>query len=129
MVTFFKENSMDKALFRAYVKELVNEQIEQSVEKAVKKILPDVLAEAIAEIKEMQPITESVIAAKPKMDRSKLAMLLGLERNGDTISATTKNMVTSIPNGLDINNPIVKPAVDAINRDYSGFMKKLGLTK
>lgn len=117
---------MDKALFRAYVKELVKEQIEESVEKAVKKILPDVLGEAIAEIKGMKPssVNEST-SAKPKIDRSKLASMMGLERHGDTIVATTNNMIVAPPPGLTEDNP----AVQAINKDYSQLMKKMGISK
>jgi len=61
---------MDKALFRAYVKELVKEQIEESVEKAVKKILPEILGEAVAEIKQTQAKSVNETAtAKPKFSR------------------------------------------------------------
>lgn len=119
---------MDKALFRAYVKELVKEQIEESVEKAVKKILPDVLGEAIAEIKGMKPssVNESTtVSSKPKLDRSKLASMMGLERHGDTIVATTQNMIVAPPPGLTEDNPTVQ----AINKDYSQLMKKMGISK
>lgn len=119
---------MDKALFRAYVKELVKEQIEESVEKAVKKILPEVLGEAIAEIKGMQKsqVNESVTASpKPKLDRAKLAAMMGLERHGDTLVATTSKMVTELPPNISEDNPTVQ----AINKDYSALMKKMGLSK
>lgn len=118
---------MDKALFRAYVKELVKEQIEESVEKAVKKILPDVLGEAIAEIKNMQPNRVSETAApKPKVSRAQLAEMMGLERHGDTITATTKNLgpvMATPPHGVSEDNPALK----AINKDYSGLMKAMKL--
>ena len=120
---------MDKALFRAYVKELVKEQIEESVEKAVKKILPEVLGEAIAEIKGMQKpqVNETVAApAKPKLSRSQLAAMMGLERHGDTITATSKNVgpVMPAPPGVSEDNPTLQ----AINRDYSALMKAMKLT-
>ena len=120
---------MDKALFRAYVKELVKEQIEESVEKAVKKILPEVLGEAIAEIKGMQKsqVNETVAApTKPKLDRAKLAAMMGLERHGDTITATSKNVgpvMPTVPTGFTEDNP----AVQAINKDYSAMMKAMKL--
>ena len=118
---------MDKALFRAYVKELVKEQIEESVEKAVKKILPEVLGEAIAEIKNTQKpqVNESVATAKPKLSRGQLAQMIGLERLGDTITATSKNVgpVMQAPEGVDPNNP----ALQAINKDYSALMKAMKL--
>lgn len=116
---------MDKALFRAYVKELVKEQIEESVDKAVRKILPEVLDEAILEIKGSQKIVEST-TTKPKLDRSKLAEMMGLERHGDTIIATTKNLTPTN------NTPTVSednPVMQAINRDYSALMKAMGLSK
>jgi Na+-translocating ferredoxin:NAD+ oxidoreductase RnfG subunit len=114
---------MDKALFRAYVKELVKEQIEESVEKAVKKILPEVLGEAVKEIKSLQESTTVKPTAKPKLDRAKLAEMMGLERLGDTIVATTQNM--QIPSNVRSDDP----AVQAINKDYSELMKKMGLSK
>jgi hypothetical protein len=120
---------MDKALFRAYVKELVREQIEESVEKTVRKLLPNILDEAIAEIKGTQRITESNSTKKPQIDRSKLASMMGLERMGDTLSATTNRMIVPENANVDVNNPNVKPAMEAINRDYSQVMKKLGLAK
>jgi Na+-translocating ferredoxin:NAD+ oxidoreductase RnfG subunit len=106
---------MDKALFRAYVKELVKEQIEESVEKAVKKILPEILGEAVAEIKQTQ--AKSV---------NETAQMMGLERLGDTITATSKNVgpVMPTPEGVDPNNP----ALQAINKDYSALMKAMKLT-
>lgn len=117
---------MDKALFRAYVKELVKEQIEESVEKAVKKILPEILGEAVAEIKQTQPKKVNEVAtAKPKLSRSQLAQMMGLERLGDTITATSKNVgpVMQVPEGVDPNNP----AIQAINKDYSALMKAMKL--
>lgn len=119
---------MDKALFRAYVKELVKEQIDESVEKAVKKLLPEILGEAVAEIKAIQPkaITENTISAKPKIDRNKLAEMMGLERHGDTIVATTKGLNPAVPTtNVSDENPVVQ----AINRDYSQLMKAMGLSK
>jgi Na+-translocating ferredoxin:NAD+ oxidoreductase RnfG subunit len=119
---------MDKALFRAYVKELVKEQIEESVEKAVKKILPEVLGEAIAEIKSVQqPMKVNETAtAKPKLSRGQLAAMMGLERHGDTITATSKNVgpVMQAPQGMTEDNPTLQ----AINRDYSALMKAMKLT-
>ena len=115
---------MDKALFRAYVKELVKEQIEESVEKAVKKILPEILGEAVAEIKNMQPkqVSEST-ATKPKFSRAQLAEMMGLERHGDTIVATTGKVMPTPPVGVSEDNPAVK----AINKDYSSMMKAMKL--
>lgn len=115
---------MDKTLLKAYIRTIVEEE--------VKRILPEMLGEAVAQVKSIQQVNETTsTSARPKMDRSKLAALMGLERNGDTISATTKNMVLpeNIPQGVDLNNPSVKPAVEAITKDYSALMKKMGLSK
>lgn len=122
---------MDKALFRAYVKELVKEQIEESVEKIVKKILPEILGEAVAEIKGSQQVTESSTPQKQKFSKAQLAQMMGLERIGDTISTNTERMrlPDELPPNIDVNNPNVKPAVEAITRDYSALMKKMGMSK
>jgi hypothetical protein len=113
---------MDKALFRAYVKELVKEQIEESVEKAVKKILPKILAEAVAEVKTANRITENNTTVKPTPSRAQLAQMMGLERIGDTIIATSPVMATP-PAGITSDNP----AFQAINKDYSAMMKAMKL--
>lgn len=123
---------MDKALFRAYVKELVKEQIEESVEKAVKKILPEVLGEAVKEIKSLQESTSvaSTASTKPKLDRAKLAELMGLERHGDTIVATTNKMpLPDNVQNVNVNDPNVKSTINAITKDYSELMKKMGMSK
>jgi DNA-binding protein Fis len=116
---------MDKALFRAYVKELVREQIEDSVEKAVRKVLPEILGEAVNEIKTSQPIRENTMTStKPKPSRAQLAQMLGLERHGDTITAKTNSMIMQPPPGVAEDNPVLK----AINKDYSQIMKAMKLT-
>jgi hypothetical protein len=114
---------MDKALFRAYVKELARE----TVQEEVKKLLPKLLGEAVAEIKSSQQ-SASVVEPKKKMSRSQLMEMMGLEQFGDTFVASTKNMNTPImapPPGLAEDNP----AVQAVNKDYSAVMKAMGLTK
>jgi Na+-translocating ferredoxin:NAD+ oxidoreductase RnfG subunit len=117
---------MDKALFRAYVKELVKEQIEESVERAVRKILPEVLNEAVAEIKTQTIRENTEQKQRPKPSRAQLAQMLGLERHGDTITATTGRMgeVMPAPPGIDESNPVYK----AINKDYSQLMKAMKIT-
>jgi hypothetical protein len=111
---------MDKALFRAYVKELVKE----AVEEEVSKVLPKLLGEAISEIKSLQENTVDT-SKKPKISRSQLAEMMGLERHGDTIVATTGKVMPVPPRGMTEDNP----AVQAINRDYSQIMKAMGLSK
>jgi hypothetical protein len=110
---------MDKTMFKGYVRELVRE----AVEDEVKRILPKLLDEAVSQVKNIQ---ESTTSSKPKLDRSKLATMMGLERHGDTITATTNNMMLeNIPPNMSADNPTVK----AITRDYSAVMKAMGLSK
>lgn len=114
---------MDKALFRAYVKELVKE----TVEEEVNKLLPKLLGEAISEIKSLQEGTKTVQQPKAKFSRSQLAEMMGLERHGDTLVATTQNLgpIMQAPRGMSEDNPTLQ----AINKDYSQLMKKMGLSK
>lgn len=113
---------MDKALFRAYVKELVKE----TVEEEVNKLLPKLLGEAITEIKSLQE-TSHTPQQKSKFSRSQLAEMMGLERHGDTLVATSKNVgpIIQPPPGMAEDNPTFQ----AINKDYSAIMKKMGLSK
>lgn len=115
---------MDKALFKAYVRELVKE----TVESEVKKILPKLLAEAVNEVKTIQESNTVQQPQKPKFSRSQLAEMMGLERLGDTIVASTNNMATPKPTQAH-QLPNDNPAVQAINKDYSALMKKMGLSK
>ena len=113
---------MDKALFRAYVKELVKE----TVEEEVKKVLPKLLEEAVSEIKALQETKMPNADSKKKFSRSQLAEMMGLERHGDTIVASTKNMgpvMATPPVGVSQDNP----AFQAINKDYSAIMKAMKL--
>jgi hypothetical protein len=113
---------MDKALFRAYIRELVKEMVEDEVGK----VLPKLLGEAVAEIKTLQENKVVPVPAKQKLDRTKLAQLMGLDRmDEDTLVASTKNMITNLPPNVAPDNP----AVQAINKDYSAMMKKMGLSK
>jgi hypothetical protein len=110
---------MDKTMFRGYVRELVRE----AVEVEVKRILPKLLEEAVSQVKTLQE--SSTTAPRPKLDRGKLAAIMGLERHGDTVTASTNNMMADIPPNLSADNP----AVQAITKDYSALMKAMGLTK
>lgn len=112
---------MDKTLFKAYVRELVKE----TVEDEVKKVLPKLLEEAVQEVRSLQESTTKTTKPKSQLDRAKLAEMMGLERHGDTITASTRNMITPPPPGLSADDPTVQ----AINKDYSALMKKMGLSK
>jgi hypothetical protein len=113
---------MDKTMFKGYVRELVRE----AVQEEVKRLLPKLLDEAINEVKSLQENTSTTGAAtKPKLDRSRLASMMGLERHGDTLVASnnTGPVMTAPPPGVTPDNP----AFQAINKDYSAMMKAMKL--
>ena len=121
---------MDKQLFKAYVRTIVEEE--------VKKILPELLGEAVREIKQLSESTTKVMPQqqlkKPTIDRSRLAELMGISYDGETIRATTEGL--SSPHtltGMDAaGNKVQVPASDvnpevvsALTRDYSQLMKAM----
>lgn len=113
---------MDKTLLKAYIRTIVEEE--------VNRILPDLLGEAVAQIKGTQQVNETAAAPnKPKLDRSKLAAMMGLEKLGDTLSAHTGRMVTQAPTEIPAGLKEDDPAVVAVTKDYSQLMKKMGLSK
>lgn len=108
---------MDKTLFKAYVRTIVEEE--------VKKILPNLLAEAVSEIKQL---SESAPAAPTKptqqVDRARLAELMGIDYDGDTLHARGPSSSTTFVNP----NAAPPEITEKINRDYSQLMKKMGLS-
>ena len=107
---------MDKTLFKAYVKTIVEEE--------VKKILPNLLAEAVSEIKQLsESTTPTQSQKKTTIDRGRLAELMGIEYDGETIHARGPSSTTFV-------NPNAAPPeiTEKINRDYSQLMKKMGLS-
>jgi len=111
---------MDKTLFKAYVRTIVEEE--------VRKILPDILNEAVVEIKKTQ-LTESSsspVDKKPSIDRSRMAELLGITRDGDTLRAETNN-INRVPQ--DRIGKVNSAVEEAINRDYSDLMKAMKITR
>jgi hypothetical protein len=109
---------MDKTLLKAYIRTIVEEE--------VKRILPEMLSEAVAEVKALQENkSPSASTAKSKFSRAQLAEMMGLERHGDTIVAKTGNVMAAPPQGMTEDNPVFQ----AINKDYSALMKKMGLAK
>ena len=107
---------MDKTLFKAYVRTIVEEE--------VKKILPNLLAEAVSEIKQLSESTSpSQTQQKPQLDRSRLAELMGIDYDGETLHARGPSSTTFV-------NPNAAPPeiTEKINRDYSQLMKKMGLS-
>jgi len=110
---------MDKQLLKAYIKTIVEDE--------VKKILPEMLAEAVTEIKQLTENTNFVPQQKKSsIDRGRLAELMGISYDGETLRATTNNMVVPLPENTprDVDPEVVK----AVTKDYSAVMKKLGLT-
>lgn len=105
---------MDKTLLKAYVRTIVEEE--------VSKLLPKMLEEAITEIKALQENVQRPTNTKPKLSRAQLAEMMGLERHGDTIVATTGKVMPTPP-GVSEDNPALK----AINKDYSAMMKAMKL--
>lgn len=108
---------MDKQLLKAYIRTIVEEE--------VKRILPDLLSEAVSQVKQLkESTTPDSRGKKPPIDRAKLAQLMGITRDGDTLIASTSNL--GLPEGAPPNpDPEV---VKAITKDYSAMMKAMGLT-
>lgn len=111
---------MDKQLLKAYIKTIVEDE--------VKKILPELLAEAVGEIKQLSESKDTTTPkrTKPLVDRSRLAELMGISYDGETLMANTKSMVVPLPENApkDVDPEVVK----AVTKDYSAMMKKMGLT-
>jgi len=110
---------MDKQLLKAYIRTIVEEE--------VKRILPELLSEAVAEVKQLsEQTTRPSAQPKPKLDRSKLAAMMGIEYDGQTLRATSTDKVHGrLPDDVppDVNPEVVK----AINKDYSQLMKTMGI--
>lgn len=110
---------MDKQLLKAYIRTIVEEE--------VKRLLPELLSEAVTEIKQLSEQTPVRQTTKPKIDRSKLAAMMGIEYDGETLRATSTDKVNRgrLPDEVPPNaDPEV---IKAINRDYSQMMKKMGI--
>lgn len=113
---------MDKQLLKAYVRTIVEDEI--------RRILPEVLSEAITELKQLKehttPVKKQVVSEKPKLDRSRMAELMGLSYDGNTLMATTSNLSTSrLPENAPRDVP--EEVTIAINKNYSELMKKMGI--
>ena len=107
---------MDKTLLKAYIRTVVEEEI--------KRVLPELLGEAISEIKQSSgtPMTGDH-KPKPTIDRGRLAELMGISYDGETLSAPG-----AIPAQRVAPSQGPPEVVNAINRDYSELMKALKLT-
>lgn len=130
---------MDRQLLKAYLKVMVEEE--------VKRLLPELLAEAIAEIKQATPLVEQS-HPKPKVDRARLAELMGIDydRDSGTLRAGASAMSNSAFSSFGTDTPTmlttkdeagntrhipanqVDPTVvNALTKDYSELMKRLKL--
>jgi hypothetical protein len=112
---------MDKTLLKAYIRTIVEEEI--------KRVLPELLGEAISEIKQLKESTDPSTAHQPKptFDRGRLAELMGISYDGETLSAMGGNMNVSPTHRVSPNQGPPE-VVNAINRDYSELMKAMKLT-
>lgn len=109
---------MDKQLLKAYIRTIVEEE--------VKRLLPEMLAEAVSEIKQLSETRQPVAQPKkPTIDRGRLAELMGISYDGETVRATTSNMAVPLPENAprDVDPEVVK----AVTRDYSQLMKAMNL--
>jgi hypothetical protein len=108
---------MDKQLLKAYIRTIVEEEVE--------RVLPKILGEAVTQIKQLsetkniQPQTK-----KSSIDRSRLAEMMGITYDGETLRATTGNMPLPENTPRDVDPDVVK----AVTKDYSALMKKMGLS-
>jgi hypothetical protein len=110
---------MDKQLLKAYIRTIVEEE--------VKRILPELLTEAVRQVKSLTENSNTPVRASPNIDRKRLAQLMNLDYDGDTLRATTSNVPS--PNaGASIPPSTPPEVVNALTRDYSALMKKMGLT-
>jgi hypothetical protein len=112
---------MDKTLLKAYIRTIVEEEI--------KRILPELLGEAISEIKQLKEIASPAMQQKTTspIDRGRLAELMGISYDGETLSAMGGNV--NAPPAHRVSPTQGPPeVVNAINRDYSELMKAMKLT-
>ncbi len=131
---------MDKQLLKAYIRTIVEEE--------VNRLLPELLGEAIAEIKGAKKLNETKTApraaapapTKPKIDRGRLAELMGLDydRDNGVLSAgmggsrpTPQTFTVTDPAGNPRQIPadaVAPEVVTALTKDYSQIMKAMKLT-
>lgn len=110
---------MDKQLLKAYIRTIAEEE--------VKRILPEMLAEAVLEIKQLsENKTTTSPTKKPPVDRARLAELMGISYDGETLRANTNSMAMQLPENAprDVDPEIIK----AVTKDYSALMKTMGLS-
>lgn len=106
---------MDRQLLKAYIRTIVEEEVQ--------RILPQILSEAVNEVKKISENTTSQTKSqKPSLDRKRLAELIGYD--GNTLVANT----SAVPLPENAPTDVPEEIVNAVTKDYSQMMKKLGLT-
>jgi hypothetical protein len=107
---------MDKQLLKAYIRTIVEEEVE--------RILPKMLSEAVNEVKKLSENTTAQTRpqTKPSLDKRRFASMLGYD--GETINATTRAVPLPANAPTDVDDKVI----EAVTKDYSSMMKKLGLT-
>lgn len=107
---------MDKQLLKAYIRTIVEEEVE--------RILPKMLSEAVNEVKKLSENTNvaSKSQTKPSLDKRRFASMLGYD--GETLNATTR----AVPLPSNAPTDVDEKVVEAVTKDYSAMMKKLGLS-
>jgi hypothetical protein len=106
---------MDKQLLKAYIKTIVEDE--------VKRLLPEMLSEAVNEVRQLSESTRPATpSTKKPFDRKQLAQMIGYD--GETITATTR----AVPLPSNAPTDVDEKIVNAVTKDYSSMMKKLGLT-
>jgi hypothetical protein len=107
---------MDKQLLKAYIRTIVEEE--------VKRVLPEMLSEAVQQVKQLSESNTSqpTKSAKPAFDRKRLAELIGYD--GDTLVANTG----AVPLPENTPRDVPPEIINAVTKDYSQMMKKMGLT-
>jgi hypothetical protein len=108
---------MDKQLLKAYIRTIVEEE--------VKRILPEILSEAVTQVKrlsESTAVAQPSKVAKTAFDRKRLAELIGYD--GDTLVANTG----AVPLPENAPRDVPPEIINAVTKDYSQMMKKMGLT-
>ena len=107
---------MDKQLLKAYIRTIVEEEVE--------RVLPKLLGEAVAEVKQLSENRSTPPQAKkPSIDRGRLAELMGVTYDGETLKATTNSIPLPENAPRDVDPEVVK----AVTRDYSQLMKAMKL--
>ena len=108
---------MDKQLLKAYIRTIVEDE--------VKRVLPNMLAEAVQEVKQLtENVPTKQKTEKSPVDKKRLAELMGITYDGNTLTATTNNI--PLPNNAP--RDVDPEVINAVTKDYSALMKKMGLT-